>query len=221
MWQALLPVAGQLLGGLFGNSSAKKASQAQQQGYQQGINAIGGYYNDAKGYMNPYMQTGTLANSGLQKLLSNDYSGFYGSPDFQAAMKAGGDMFDSSAAARGGVFGGGATRGREQYAQGLATQYLGNYRNWLGQTAGAGQQAATSLSGFGADAGNSIARLMGAAGEARASGIGQQGANTYNMLSGIGGALGGYFGGKAPPSGAPPIQPTYSGITPRTIGPYY
>ena len=71
------------------------------------IGAINGFYNDAKGYMQPYMQTGTMANTGIQSLLGGDYSGFYNSPDFKAAMQAGGDMLDNSAASRGGLFGGG------------------------------------------------------------------------------------------------------------------
>ena len=194
MWQALLPVAGNLLGGLFANKSAKKAGQAQVQGMQQGIDAIKGFYGDAQGYMQPYMQTGNQANSGIASLLGGDYSGFYNSPDFQARMKAGTDMFDSSAAARGGVFGGGATRGREMYAQGLAAQGLGEYRNWLGNVAGQGQNAALGLSQMGANAGNSLAQLYGGQGDARASSYGAQGANTWNALTGIGGALGGLFG---------------------------
>ena len=191
MWQALLPVAGNLLGGLFANKSAKKAGQAQVQGYQQGIDAIKGFYGDAKGYMQPYMQTGTLANSGIASLLGGDYSGFYNSPDFQARMKAGTDMFDSSAAARGGVFGGGATRGREMYAQGLAAQGLGEYRNWLGNVAGQGQNAAMGLSEMGANAGNSLAQLYGGQGNARASSYAQQGANNANMVNSIFGMFGG------------------------------
>ena len=218
-WQALLPLAGSLLSGLFGNKSSKNAQGALTQGYQQGIDTIGSYYKDAQGYLDPYRQTGGMANSGIQKLLGGDLTDFYNSPDFQARMKAGGDMFDSSAAARGGVFGGGATRGREMYAQGLAAQGLGDYRNWLGNVAGQGQNAATSLSGFGADAGNSIARLMGAQGEARASGYGERGANTGNMINGIAGGLGGLFGGGGFGGwgGASPSTPA---MPPRNIGPY-
>lgn len=218
MWQALLPVAGNLLGGLLGNRSAKKAGHAQAQGYQQGIDAIKGFYGDAKGYMDPYLQPGSQASGGISSLLGGDYSGFYNSPDFQARLKAGTDMFDSSAAARGGVFGGGATRGREMYAQGLAAQGLGEYRNWLGDVAGQGQNAALGLSQMGANAGNSIASLYGGQGNARASTYGAQGANTFNALTGIGGALGGLFGNRGPSIPRTPSVP--AGITPRTIGPY-
>lgn len=219
MWQTLLPIAGQLLGGLFANKSAKKAGQASAQGYQQGIDTIRGFYDDAKGYMNPYMQTGGMANGGIQSLLGGDYSGFYSSPDFQSRLKAGTDMFDSSAAARGGVFGGGATRGREMFAQDLAARGLGDYRNWLGNVAGQGQNAALGLSQMGANAGNSIANLYGAQGNARASSYGQQGANTANMIGGIAGGLSGLFGGGGFGGwgGASPSTPA---LPPRVIGPY-
>ena len=223
MWQALLPIAGNLLSGLIGNKSAKKAGQAQQQGYQQGIDTIRGFYDDAKGYMNPYMQTGTQANGGIQKLLGGDYSGFYNAPDFQARLKAGTDMFDSSAAARGGVFGGGATRGREMFAQDLAARGLGDYRNWLGGVAGQGQNAASDLSRMGADAGNSIAKLYGAQGDARASSYGQQGANNASMVNGVFGGLTGLFGGGGFGGwGGGTSAPTMPGGTsiPRNIGPY-
>lgn len=215
MWQSLIGPGLSLLGGLFGNSSSSKASAAQIAGMQQGADTIKGYYNDAQGNLSPYMQTGGLANSGLQKLLGGDYSGFYDSPDFQAAMKAGGDMFDSSAAARGGVFGGGATRGREQYAQGLATQYLGNYRDFLGNTSQGGQQAAMGLGQLGANAGNSLANLYSGMGDARASNYAAQGQNNANMLGSLGGLLGGMKWGSST-GGVIPQNTSY----PRNIGPY-
>lgn len=212
------PLAGNLLGGLFGNSSSRSGQRASQQAMQQGMDTIKGYYDEAKGYMQPYMQTGTMANTGIQSLLGGDYSGFYNSPDFKAAMQAGGDMLDNSAAARGGLFGGGQQRALTGYGQQLASQYLGNYRNWLGNVAGNGQNAATSLSGFGANAGQSIANLYGGQGAAAAQGAAERGANYANMFGDIGSALGGYFGsrntGIIPPSG-----PAY-GSAPRNIGPY-
>lgn len=212
------PLAGNLLGGLFGNSSSRSGQRASQQAMQQGMDTIKGYYDEAKGYMQPYMQTGALANTGIQSLLNNNYSGFYNSPDFKAAMQAGGDMLDNSAASRGGLFGGGHQKELTGYGQQLASQYLGNYRNWLGNVAGNGQNAATSLSGFGANAGQSIANLYGAQGQAAAQGAAERGANYANMFGDIGGALGDYFGQRKP--GNTGIIPTSSSAT-RNIGPYY
>ena len=175
-----------LLSFLFGNYMNKKAVNAANDANKQAMGTIDGYYNEAKGYMNPYMQTGTQANSGIQALLGGDYSSFYNSPDFQSRLKAGTDMFDSSAAARGGVFGGGATRGREMFAQDLAARGLGDYRNWLGNVAGNGQNAAYGLSQMGAAAGNSIAGLQSDNGVNRASGYTQRAQNWNNFENSIG-----------------------------------
>ena len=170
----------------FGNYMNKKAVNAANDANKQAMGTIDGYYKEGKGYLDPYHQTGMTANTGIQSLLGGDYSGFYNSPDFQARMKAGGDMFDSSAAARGGVFGGGATRGREMYAQGLAAQGLGDYRNWLGQVSGAGQNAASNIGQLGAAAGQNIAGLQSDNGINRASGYTQRAQNWNNFENTIG-----------------------------------
>lgn len=215
MWQSLIGPGISLLGGLLGNSSAKKASQAQVAGMQQGADAIKGYYNDAKGYMQPYMDTGTMANSGLQKLLGGDYSGFYDSPDFKAAMQAGGGMADNSAAAKGMLFSGAHQKDLSNYGQGTATQFLGNYRNFLGNTQQGGQNAAMGLGQMGMGAGNSLANLYSGMGNARASGYGAQGENNSNMLTGLAGMFSGMNWGSK--NGG--VIPNQSSFT-RNIGPY-
>ena len=195
-WAAVAAAAATVIGGAMSNSSAKKAASAQVAGMQQGADTINGYYNDAKGYMQPYMQTGTMANSGLQKLLGGDYSDFYNSPDFKAAMQAQGDMADNSAASRGMLFSGAHQKDLAQYGTGLATQGLGNYRNWLGGVQQGGQQAAGGLGELGMGAGNSLANLYSGMGNARGSSYAQQGANNANMMGGIGSMFGSIFGGK-------------------------
>lgn len=176
--------------GLLGNAYYNnKATSAINKGNEQAVGAIKDYYNEGKGYLSPFWNTGTQANSGIQALLGGDYSGFYNAPDFQARMKAGGDMFDSSAAARGGVFGGGATRGREMYAQQLAAQGLGDYRNWLGNVSGMGMQAGSNIGQLGAAAGNSIASLYGDMGKNRASNYQARGSNLNDLYGNIGSSI--------------------------------
>ena len=182
-------VLGSVAGGLFGNHGSRKAQDAMLKGYQQGADSINGFYNDAKGYMQPYMNTGIIANNGIQSLLGGDYSGFYNSPDFKAAMQAGGDMLDNSAASRGGLFGGGHQKDLTNYGQQLASQYLGNYRNWLGGVSGQGQSAATNLGQFGANAGRSLADIYAGMGKARATGYGERASNNGDILGSILGAI--------------------------------
>lgn len=164
-----------LLSTLFGNYNNNKATTAANKGTQQGIDTIKGFYGDTKVNLNPFIQTGTQANGVQSQMMGGDYSGFYNSPDFQGAMKAGGQMVDNSAASRGGLFGGGNQRALSDYGQQTATQYLGNYRDWIGGVSGQGQQAATGLGAFGAQAGNGIAQLYGD--------MGLNNANKYNARS--------------------------------------
>jgi len=186
---ALGGLLGNVVGGIFGNSGSRKAQDALVKGYQQGADSINGFYNEAKGYMQPYMNTGIIANNGIQALLGGDYSGFYNSPDFKAAMRAGGDMLDNSAASRGGLFGGGHQKELTNYGQQLASQYLGNYRNFLGGVYGQGQSAATNLGQFGANAGQSLANLYANMGQARANGYGERASNNSNILGSLIGAF--------------------------------
>lgn len=182
-------VLGSVAGGLIGNHGSRKAQEAMLRGYQQGADSINGFYNDAKGNLSPYMNTGIIANTGINKLLQGDYSGFYNSPDFRAAMQAGGDMLDNSAAARGGLFGGGHQKELTNYGQQLASQYLGNYRNWLGGVSGQGQSAASNLGQFGANAGQNLANIYSGMGQARATGYGERASNNGNILGSLIGAF--------------------------------
>ena len=172
-----------ILGFLTDNYYNNKATSALNKATQQGIDTINQYYNEGKGYLDPYNNTGIIANTGINKLLQGDYSGFYNSPDFKAAMQAGGDMLDNSAASRGGLFGGGQQRALTNYGQQLASQYLGNYRNWLGGVSGAGQNAASNIGQLGQAAGQNLATLYGDMGRNNA-------ANQQARGSGIGGLIG-------------------------------
>lgn len=222
-WAAVAAAAATVVGGVMSNNANKKAAGAQAQAAQQGIGKIEGYYDESKQNLSPYMQTGGMANTGLQQLLGGDYSGFYNSPDFKAAMQAGGDMADNSAASRGMLFSGAHQKDLSNYGQQTAAQYLGNYRNFLGGTAGMGLGAATSLGGFGADAGRSIANLLGGAGDARASSLQANGMNNANSIGGLGSMFGSMFGNKgANGSGSTGgIFQNNTTTVPRNIGPYY
>jgi hypothetical protein len=194
MWRTLLPIAGNLISGILGNKSAKKAGQAQVQGLQQGIDTIGSYYKDAQGNLAPYMGAGKTGVSGLLGLLQ-DPNSIADSAAYQWRFGQGQDMLDSSAAARGGLFGGGHQKELVNYGQGLASQEYDNQWNRLFGLSNMGQDAATSLSRFGADAGRSIAEMYGAQGGARSSTYGAQDANTANMINSVAGGIGSLFGG--------------------------
>lgn len=175
---------------IWGSSQAAKsqknaaqqaaAQQAAAMAYQKQI------YGDAQGNLNPFIQSGQGANNllssmyglnGDKALGDNALQRFYQSPDFQFALKGGGQALDNSAAARGGVLGGNQIRAQTDYGQGMATQNLGNYLGRLTGMSNQGQNAALGLgsigNGSGANVGNSannIGNSLMAAGQADASG---------------------------------------------------
>lgn len=174
-----------LLSLLFGNYSNNKATSAANAGNDKAMGTIEGYYNDAKGYLSPYMGMGQQAVGGVNQYLNGDYSGFYNSPDYKAAMRSGGDMLDNSAASRGMLFSGAHQKDLSNFGQQMAAQYLGNHRNWLTGVAGMGQQAATGLGALGMGAGNNIAQLQSDNGMNNANKYAQRGQNYNNFESSL------------------------------------
>ena len=195
-WVAVASAAATVVNGAMSNNANKKSAAAQAQAAQEGIGKIQGFYDESKGSLQPYMNTGTIANQGLAQMLGGDYSGFYDSPDFKAAMQGGGDMLDNSAASRGMLFSGAHQKDLSNFGQQTAATYLGNHRNFLGGMAGMGLQASTALGGFGADAGNSIANLIGGAGQARASSMQANGMNNAASMNGLGSMFGNITGNR-------------------------
>jgi hypothetical protein len=152
-------------------------------------------YQQTREDLLPYMQVGQQAIPLLQQLYNGDYSGFESSPDYQFALQQGIGNLDKSAAARGGLFGGGHQRELSQFNQGLAGQYLGNYRGGLMQMLGVGQNAAAQTGQFGANAANNI-------GNAQAGYYQQVGDNNSQFASGLGSLFNDWLGSRQAPAAA-------------------
>ena len=182
------------------NKSAKGAANAM-------TDAQRAQYEQTRSDLMPYMDFGKQALGGLGALNNGDYSGFLNSPDYQAALGQGLNAIDHRAAARGGLFGGGNTRDAIQFGSGLASQYLGNYRNSLFQQAGMGQNAAAGVGAFGQNAANQI-------GNAQSGYFQQRGDNNAQFAAGLAGVGNGLLqnymarGSSYQPQG----QPTYTGL---------
>jgi hypothetical protein len=170
------------------NKGAKDAANAVSQGQQH-------QYDQTRQDLLPYMQVGQQAIPLLQQLYSGDFSGFESSPDYQFALQQGIGNLDKSAAARGGLFGGGHQRELSQFNQGLASQYLGNYRGGLMQLLGVGQNAATQTGQFGANAANNI-------GNAQAGYLQQRADNNSQLASGLGSLFNDWLGSRQAPAAA-------------------
>lgn len=194
-WGMVAAAAASVIGGAMSNNAAKKAAGAQQQGYQQGIDSINGFYKDAQGYMQPYMDSGLAGNSGLMALL-RDPNSIKDSAAYQWRFNQGMEGLDKSAAARGSLFSGAHTKDAMQFGQGMASQEYGDQWNRLMGLTNMGQNSAMGLGQLGMGAGSSIANLYSGMGNARGSSYAQQGANNAGMIGSIGSMFGSIMGGK-------------------------
>lgn len=188
------------------NKAAKDGRNAQLQGQQSAIDEQRAAREQARADLQPYAQFGQQAIPLLSQLNSGDYSGFLNSPDYLAARDLGQGQIDRSAAARGGLFGGGHTKDSIQFGGQLASQYLGNYRNSLFNQAGMGQNAAAGQGAFSTNAAGRIGSAYGNMGQANADYAYQRGDNNSQLAAGLGGLFANYMGGRAS------SYPAYTGL---------
>lgn len=119
----------------------------------------------------PYMKYGSPAMDALARTFGigegqngvADFSGFQNSPDYKWALEQGQKSLDNSAASKGMLYSGAQMKASQNYGQGQATQFLGNYRNGLNGIATTGLNATNALSqyrmGYGNQLGNGITSL--------------------------------------------------------------
>lgn len=215
------------------SNAAAQAAQANQQALAfQKEN-----YAKSAGNLDPFIKTGQGATGLLGSFYgigggdpavgANALERFRQSPDYQFALKGGGEALDNSLAAKGGALGGNAIRAQTEFGQGLATQNLQNYLSRLSGMAGQGIHAGGYLgsigTGVGAQVGstsNNLGNNFMAGGTADASGIlggvkgFQGGLNTlqqYNQMtqSSYGNGSNGYLPTSAGQSGSPFYGPKF------------
>lgn len=166
-------------------------------GYNKSTQFAKEVYGDAKTNFAPYQGFGGNALNRLNSIYFGgpdggmDFSSFYSSPDFQAALKSGVLARDQSASARGKLFSGAQQQAIEGYGQELGTGYLGNYLNRLGGFVDTGFNANQQI----ANAGNQFSQTAGqnAIGSAEAQVAGSMGRDERVMgLLNLGASI---FGG--------------------------
>lgn len=170
---------------------ANNAANAQQQAADAAIAEQQRQYDLSRQDQQPWMQAGQNALGQMQALNAGDFSSFQQSPDYQFAMDQGMQALDRGAAARGGLYAGGADADRIAFGQGLASQQYGNYYNRLAGIAGMGQGSANALGALGANSANQIGGNLMGAGNARASAY-TTGANANINAANQLGQLGGF-----------------------------
>ncbi len=185
---------GAAIGGLVGLYGAKKsgdAAKAAQKGAQAGLDWTKQVYQDAQGNFQPYLGFGANSISGLQALLSGDYSGFMGSPDYVAARDAMNYGLDHSAAAKGRLYSGGYQADLSKAQGDLASGYLNNYRNFLMGGAGMGQNAAAQLGSIGNATATQVMNGYNNLAGAQGAGYGAQAGMAANLATGLQSLFGG------------------------------
>ena len=239
-WVAAAGAAMNLVGGLTSSQGQLQGAQQQVGGLQQGSQALqtgfqnaGPYltnaYNTASGSYSPYTATGALASNTLGDLINSGYAtnqfnnqdlNAQLAPNYAFQLGQGQQTTNASNNSLGGMLGGNALQGLQQYTQNYAgnayQQAFTNYQNQrnsilgnLGNIAGQGLTATNNLAGITTGYGGSMANLNTSLAGALAGNYGQQGtaagsgtvgaANTMgNTYSGIGTQLGqlagNYFG---------------------------
>lgn len=172
---------------LLQNNAAKKAASAQNRASAEANAAQAAQYAQARSDLNPYLQAGTNALTGINALNNGDYSAFQNSPDYQFALQQGIQGVDRSAAARGSLYSGGQQADLTNYAQGLASQQLGAYRGNLMSLANMGASSGSALAGLGQNYAGAYGQNLNNAAGATGSAALSQGNNWSQALTGIAG----------------------------------
>jgi len=157
------------------------STQMLRDGYDQGRQDIGGYYDKGMGMLQPFMQGGQKANAlYLDYLGANGpdaqraaFSAFQNDPGFQQQMQAGVNALDNSATARGGLYSGAAMKGVANFGQQFQRQAFNDRMGMLGGAAQQGQQAGMAGAGLASQTGGQLGNM--------AFGFGQQ--NAANRIN--------------------------------------
>ncbi len=197
-------ITGAVIGGLAlanaayqGNQNRKAAqgaANASKNADDAALQAQQTNYQNTQANLQPYIEAGTGALTGLNNLASGNYSGFDNSPDYLYALQQGLKGVDRSAAARGALYSGGTTADTLSTAEGLASQNLGNYRSSLMNLAQMGSGAGANLGSVGAGQAAAIGNIgFTNAGNQTTAGY-NQAAGNINTANNVGSILGQLYG---------------------------
>lgn len=203
-------LGGNILGGLFGARSARRAAQEQAAATREGIASQERMFERQLGLQEPYRQAGLEAqNMLMQELrapqqyqasaglspaeLASMQFNYEADPGYAFRLSEGLKALERSAAARGGLLSGGTGKALQRYGQDLASQEYGNaferFQRERAARMGLGQME------YGQFAGERSARLMplmqtAQAGQGLASNIAGQMANLGQAQAGAAGQIG-------------------------------
>jgi hypothetical protein len=214
MATAAVIAGGSILGAVSSRNASKRAAKAQQRGVDAATAEQRRQFDITQQNLQPFQQAGQAAVGSQQDLLGLNgpeaqaaaFAALEQSPGQQFLRDRAQKNLLRNASAIGGLGGGNVRSALVQQGVGFAQQDLQNQFNRLGQLAGQGQGAATSIGQFGQNTAGNIANLNLQAGGIKASGIAQRNQILQQGLGGLFSAVGqsgilgggGQFGGGTP-----------------------
>ncbi len=214
--------------GLLGMDASRKAGNQQADAAQNAQNYQIQMYNQMRGDLGPYRDSGANALNTLYSKVNAGPGSFTESPGYQWRLSQGVNALDRSASAKGRLMSGAQTKAVTRYGQDYGA---GEYQNWLNQwyqslqpyqnLATMGQNAATMTGQAGLNTGQVVGQNMLRQGEATAAGtLGQANAlasmvpiSGNSIVGGLFGAGGSNFNwGNVFSSGQQAQQPQQSGV---------
>lgn len=206
IWGAAIAVGGTLLNSQMQSNAAKKAASKAANAAGASADQLQQNYEKTEANLQPYADAGKNALYGLTALNNGDFSSFKSSPDYQYAYDQSLKGLDRSAAAKGSLFSGGHSADILGTASGLASQNYNNYYNRLTGLAQLGQSSATSLGSIGTGNAAQQGNFNLAGASAAGQGIADQANINSNLVNGLAGLAGSYFGGAG---GSSPTASSY------------
>lgn len=180
--------------------AAVAAARAQlEQSTAQALSAQSGRFDQARGALDPYAQSGSRALEAQNNLLGigaggaeaqqQAYAALQNSPAFKALSQAGNDQILAGASATGGVRGGNTQGALAQFGTQNLANLIGQQYNQLGGLSQMGYGAAGAQSNLYGQQGQNEANLYSGQGQSIANLLQNSGANISQLLSGGGQSL--------------------------------
>jgi hypothetical protein len=200
-WGVVATAAVGLISAEQSRKAASKASSAQQQSAQQGIDEQRRQFDELRRLLEPYTQAGLPALKQQQALLGLEgpeaqqaaISAIENQPGFQSMIQQGENAMLQNASATGGLRGGNLQGAMAQFRPQMLSQAIQDQYSRLGGMTTLGQQSAAGVGSAGMQTGRGISDLLGQMGAARAGGILAQGKAQQQMMGSLMQGLGGAY----------------------------
>lgn len=192
-------IIGSYLGAKEQSKASDRASAAQVQSAQMGIDEQRRQFDALQQLMSPFVNVGYSALTGQQDLMGlngnqaqqNAINGIQNSAEFQTYLNQGENALRQNASATGGLRGGNTQAALAQFSPQLLSQMINQKYANLGGLTALGQNAAAGVGNAGMQTAGSIGNLLQQSGAAQAGNYLAQGQANANMYGGIAKSIGG------------------------------